>query len=71
MFVLGGNVRGGAVYGRWPGLAPELLHEGRDLALTTDYRAICGEIIARHLGHKELNRVFPNYRMPTLLGIIT
>jgi uncharacterized protein (DUF1501 family) len=71
MFVLGGNVRGGKVYGRWPGLAPEMLHEGRDLALTTDYRTVCSEVLARHLGHKELNRVFPNYRMPTALGIIT
>ena len=43
MFVMGPRVRGGKVYGRWPGLAPEVLYEGRDLALTTDYRSVCGE----------------------------
>ncbi|MGB7949408.1 MAG: DUF1501 domain-containing protein, partial [Candidatus Binatia bacterium] len=42
MFVLGGPVRGGKVYGRWPGLTPELLYEGRDLDLTTDFRTVCG-----------------------------
>ncbi len=70
MFALGGAVRGGKVYGRWPGLAPELLHEGRDLALTTDFRAVCGEVIARHLGCKELTKIFPGFRMPTPLGLI-
>ncbi len=42
MFVLGGKVKGGKVYGRWPGLENEQLNEGRDLALTTDYRAGAG-----------------------------
>jgi uncharacterized protein (DUF1501 family) len=70
MFAMGGDVRGGKVYGRWPGLAPELLYEGRDLALTTDYRSVCGEVMARHLGHKDLNKIFPNYRAPAPLGII-
>jgi uncharacterized protein (DUF1501 family) len=37
LFVLGGPVRGGKVYGEWPGLTPEQLFEGRDLALTTDF----------------------------------
>ncbi|HEV8309703.1 MAG TPA: DUF1501 domain-containing protein, partial [Methylomirabilota bacterium] len=50
MFVLGGPVRGGRVYGRWPGLRPEQLHEGRDLALTTDFRDLFGEVAVRHLG---------------------
>ena len=45
MFAMGGKVRGGKVYGRWPGLAPEVLFEGRDLALTTDYRTVCSEVI--------------------------
>jgi uncharacterized protein (DUF1501 family) len=70
MFALGGNVRGGIVHGRWPGLAPELLHEGRDLALTTDYRAVCGEVIARHLDHKDLSKIFPNFAAAAPLGII-
>jgi uncharacterized protein (DUF1501 family) len=70
MLVLGGTVRGGAVYGRWPGLAPELLHEGRDLALTTDYRAVCGEIMTRHLGHKDLSKIFPNFTAASGLRLI-
>jgi uncharacterized protein (DUF1501 family) len=66
MFVLGGGARGGKVYGRWPGLAPEVLYEGRDLALTTDYRTVCGEALARHLGQKELSKVFPNFPRTTM-----
>jgi len=61
MFVLGGPVRGGRVYGRWPGLAPEQLNEGRDLALTTDFRRVLGEVVYRHLGAKDLNTVFPSF----------
>ncbi len=59
MFVLGGGVRGGKVYGRWPGLAPEQLNEGRDLAVTTDFRQVLGELTARTLGTRDLDRVFP------------
>jgi uncharacterized protein (DUF1501 family) len=70
MFALGGPVRGGKVYGRWPGLAPELLNEGRDLSLTTDFRTVCGEVIARHLGQKELSRIFPGFRSTARLGLI-
>jgi uncharacterized protein (DUF1501 family) len=60
-FVLGGGVKGGAVRGRWPGLAPGQLYEGRDLALTTDFRDLLGEVLVRHLGAKDLARVFPGY----------
>jgi uncharacterized protein (DUF1501 family) len=71
MFALGGPVQGGKVYGRWPGLAPELLYEGRDLDLTTDFRAVCGEVISRHLGQKDLSRIFPGFRKPSQsLGLI-
>jgi len=70
MFVLGGRLRGRKVYGRWPGLAPEVLYEGRDLDLTTDFRSVCGEIITRHLGHKDLNKIFPGYRSSATLGLI-
>jgi len=70
MFAMGGKVRGGKVYGRWPGLAQEVLHEGRDLALTTDFRAVCSEAVARHLGVKEMSRVFPNFRAANALGIV-
>jgi uncharacterized protein (DUF1501 family) len=62
MFVLGGPVRGGHVYGRWPGLEASQLNEGRDLALTTDFRRVLGEAVARHLGNQNLNTVFPGYQ---------
>jgi uncharacterized protein (DUF1501 family) len=61
MFVLGGPVKGGKVYGRWPGLDQSQLYEGRDLALTTDFRQVIGEAVARHMGNKDLANVFPGY----------
>jgi uncharacterized protein (DUF1501 family) len=61
LFVLGGPVRGGRVYGRWPGLAPEQLFEGRDLALTTDFRDVFAEVAARHMGASDLKKIFPGY----------
>jgi uncharacterized protein (DUF1501 family) len=61
MFVLGGPVKGGKVYGRWPGLDQSQLYEGRDLALTTDFRQVIGEAVARHMGNKQLAEVFPGY----------
>ena len=70
MFAMGGRVRGGKVYGRWPGLAPEVLYEGRDLDLTTDYRSVCGEVLARHLGQKDVSRIFPEFRSAGQLGIV-
>lgn len=63
MFVLGGNVRGGKVYGRWPGLENEQLNQGRDLALTTDYRAVLGEVVSRTIGADNLELVFPGARL--------
>ncbi len=62
MFVIGGSVRGGKVYGQWPGLQNEELYEGRDLALTTDFRDVLGEIVYMHLGNHDLNMVFPGYQ---------
>ncbi len=59
MFVLGGNVKGGKVYGSWPGLAQEQLNEGRDLAVTTDFRRVLGEAAYTTLGSRDLNTVFP------------
>jgi len=70
MFVLGGRVRGGKVYGRWPGLAPEVLYEGRDLDLTTDYRTVCSEVFARHLGQREVGRIFPGFRPAASVGLV-
>ncbi len=63
MFVLGGPVKGGRVYGRWPGLDPSALYEGRDLALTTDFRRVVGEAIYSHLGNKDLKTVFPGFEL--------
>jgi len=72
LFVIGGDVKGGKVYGRWPGLAPEQLYEGRDLALTTDFRAVFAELAARHLGASRLEAIFPGYngRSSEWLGIV-
>jgi uncharacterized protein (DUF1501 family) len=61
MFVLGGPVKGGRMYGRWPGLQPEQLYEGRDLAVTTDFRQVLSEAVYRHLGSKDLDKVFPGF----------
>ena len=63
MFVLGNSVRGGEVYGRWPGLKSDQLYEGRDLALTTDFRDVFGEIATRHLGSANPQSVFPHYSL--------
>jgi len=59
MFVLGGQVKGGKVYGKWPGLSPDQLNEGRDLKVTTDFRNVLGEAAYRSLGAKNLDIVFP------------
>jgi len=63
LFVLGGPIRGGKVYGQWPGLEAEQLFEGRDLALTTDFRSVFAEVILKHLGNRNLDKVFPNYEV--------
>src|SRR6185436_1009995 len=60
-FVMGGPVRGGKLHGRWPGLAQEQLYEGRDLAMTTDFRDLLGEILSSHMGVRELGTVFPGH----------
>jgi uncharacterized protein (DUF1501 family) len=61
MFVMGGPVKGGKVYGRWPGLDQSQLYEGRDLAVTTDFRRVLGEAVHRHLGNRALDQVFPGF----------
>ena len=61
MFVLGGSVKGGKVYGDWKGLRQSELHEGRDLAVTTDFRDVFAEVANKHLGNKNLDKIFPNY----------
>jgi uncharacterized protein (DUF1501 family) len=70
MFVVGGAVHGKKVYGKWPGLAPEQLYEGRDLALTTDFRSVFSEIASKHLGATNLNAMFPGFTSPTTIGML-
>jgi uncharacterized protein (DUF1501 family) len=63
MFVIGGSVKGGQVYGKWPGLAVSDRFEGRDLAVTTDFRDVFGEMVMTHLGANSTTaaKVFPGY----------
>jgi uncharacterized protein (DUF1501 family) len=61
LFVIGGQVKGGKVHGKWPGLEQEQLYEGRDLALTTDFRSVFAEIVQDHLGARALDRIFPGF----------
>jgi uncharacterized protein (DUF1501 family) len=70
MLLLGGGVRGGAVYGRWPGLARERLYEGRDLAVTTDFRALFAEVAGRHLGIAKPAALFPGWTGAPSLGVM-
>jgi len=61
MLLLGGAVNGGKMLGRWPGLDPAARFEGRDVAVTTDFRDLFGEVAARHLGGVDLSAIFPGY----------
>jgi uncharacterized protein (DUF1501 family) len=69
MMVLGGRVNGGKVYGRWPGLEPEQLYEKRDLAITTDFRDVLGELVTSQLG-QNLAQVFPGYKTGDAMGLV-
>lgn len=69
MMVLGGGIRGGRVLGRWPGLTPEQRYEGRDLAVTTDFRALFGEVLTGHLGSTDLASVFPGFSGGAAVGL--
>ena len=70
LFVVGGPVKGGKVYGQWPGLAPEQLHEGRDLALTTDFRAVFSEILTAHMGAGDIRKIFPGFKQAASLKML-
>jgi uncharacterized protein (DUF1501 family) len=69
MLVLGGPVRGGSIYGSWPGLEPEQLYERRDLAVTTDFRDVLGELVKGHLG-QQVKQVFPSHAPGPSLGLL-
>jgi uncharacterized protein (DUF1501 family) len=70
LFAMGGPVKGGKVYGKWPGLAPEQLYEGRDLALTTDFRDVFSEVLKKHLRAADTAKVFPGWQPGQALGIL-
>jgi uncharacterized protein (DUF1501 family) len=72
MLLAGGAVRGGKIHGRWPGLAREQLHEGRDLAVTTDFRDVFAEVLVRHLRVPRSDALFPGYGVDEkrFLGVI-
>ena len=70
LFVMGGPVKGGKVYGKWPGLAPEQLYEGRDLALTTDFRDVFSELLKKHMRAADTAKVFPGWQPGQALGIL-
>jgi uncharacterized protein (DUF1501 family) len=70
MLVMGGPVRGGRMHGRWPGIEHEQLYEGRDLAVTTDFRDVLSEIVADHLGQPDIAAVFPGYKRGASLGLV-
>ena len=70
MFVMGGHVNGGQVYGSWPGLRNDQLYQGTDLAVTTDYRRVLAEIVSKPLANPNLSTVFPGYSGYTPMGIL-
>jgi uncharacterized protein (DUF1501 family) len=70
MLLLGQGVRGGRMYGTWPGLATEQLDNGVDLAVTTDYRTVLGELAAKRLGNPPIGDLFPGFAMPVPLGLL-
>lgn len=70
MFILGGQVNGGQVYGNWPGLSTEQLYDRRDLAITTDYRSVLSEILIRRLQNPNLGIIFPGYTSYQPTGIV-
>ena len=70
MIIGGGNVRGGKVYGRWPGLAREQRYEGRDLAVTTDFRSVFSEVVRGHLSVTDTKTIFPGFKDTQKLGFI-
>ncbi|TDJ33037.1 MAG: DUF1501 domain-containing protein [Gammaproteobacteria bacterium] len=71
MFAMGKNVNGGQVYVDWPGLQQQQLYEQGDLDVTTDFRLVLGELLDKRGGGTDLNYVFPDYQMPSFLGIFS
>jgi uncharacterized protein (DUF1501 family) len=70
MFALGAGIKGRQVYGRWPGLRAEQLYGPGDLQVTTDYRAVLGELLQKRRGVTSLDEVFPQFTPGTPLGFV-
>jgi len=70
MLALGGNIKGGKIYGTWPGLEREQRYQGRDLAITTDFRDVFSEVLRSHMGATDISTVFPGYKATKTLGLI-
>ncbi len=70
MMIFGGPVKGGKVYGRWPGLAVNQRWEGRDLAITTDFRNVFADLVGGHLGAKDVSSIFPGYDYKGPIGFL-
>jgi uncharacterized protein (DUF1501 family) len=70
MMILGGPVKGGKVYGKWPGLGREQRYEGRDLEITTDFRDVFAEVVTGHLGARDISKIFPGYTYKPQLGFL-
>lgn len=70
MMVMGGDVKGGKIYGDWPGLDSDQLYENRDLAVTTDFRDVLGELVSKQLGNRSLQTVFPGYSTKKFRGLV-
>jgi uncharacterized protein (DUF1501 family) len=70
MFVSGGGVNGGKVYGQWPGLSADKLYGPGDLAVTSDYRDVLGEVVQKRVKNPNLSQLFPNYTDWKDLGIV-
>ena len=70
LFVMGGPIKGRKVYGKWPGLATDQLFEGRDLALTTDFRDVFSEVLTKHMRAADSKKVFPGWQPGQSLGLV-
>jgi uncharacterized protein (DUF1501 family) len=70
MLIMGGAVKGGKVYGKWPGLERDQLYQGRDLAITTDFRDVFAECVTGHLNARDISKIFPGFTYGQKLGFI-
>ena len=70
MLIFGGPIKGGKVYGRWPGLEMDQRWQGRDLAITTDFRNVFADLVSGHLGAKSVDAIFPGFKYPGQLGFL-